>query len=156
MPVSQLCLHSGAGTAAKLCHLPATDHGAVSCAGAQLCPVSARGSLPYFRSGLPAVCHLQPQPITTYTWTATHLHIAALQTPGPRLHQDLATVSASLSLSGLRSVSSLQLQSVSPTGASPVPVCIYSLCMYYVYGINTHVLRPHLERGSSGCDSNLV
>ena len=80
MPVSQLCLHSGAGTAAKLCHLPATDHGAVSCAGAQLCPVSARGSLPYFRSGLPAVCHLQPQPIHMYTWTATYLLIAALQT----------------------------------------------------------------------------
>ena len=156
MPVSQLCLHSGAGTAAKLCHLPATDHGAVSCANAQLCPVSARSLLPV-RSACcvspPAAAnhylHLDSN-TPTHCCLSRHLGLAYTRTA-------LRTQRHALSLSGLYSVSSTQLpvcvsvlglvslvlHSVTPTGASPVTVYTYSLCMYYISGTNTYVLRLH-------------
>ena len=162
MPVSQLCLHSGAGTAAKLCHLPATDHGAVSCANAQLCPVSARAAFP--TSGLVCqrcVTSSRSQSLPTPGLQHTYSLQLSRLTPGLAYTRTaLLSQRDPLSLSGPRSVPSLQLpvgvsglelvslvlHSVSRTGASPVTVYIYSLCMYYVYGTNTYVLQPHLER----------
>ena len=107
---------------------------------------------PYFRSGLPAVCRLQPQLITTYTWTATHLLTAALQTPGLAYTRTAlqsqrhslslwSTLVSSLQLPvgvSVPELVSLVLHSVSPTGASPVScVSTVSVCTMSMVPIYT-------------------
>ena len=117
-------------------------HGPQSCQLRRCAAVPSIGprSLPYFRSGLPAVCHLQPQPITTYTWTATHLHIAALQT-----HLGLAYTRTSLQSQchSLSLWSPLRLQSPAPVSVSLLELvlspCVstVSVCTMSMVSIHT-------------------
>ena len=149
----QLCLHSGAGTAAKLCRLPATE---LSAAPASSCAQYRPAALPAFPTSGPVYLRcVPPAAVTLYLHLDSSTHTtAALQDLHLGLaYQDYITVSVS-ALSVIATALWSQLLVSLSILELVLYVCMYNPCT--VSTVSQYTRASSLIAWLQRCDLNSV